>query len=105
MRLPQEGGTSREAVEALGMTYAALPTPGSDGMTEANARELGRLLRESEGPVVVHCASGNRTGGLVALKAYFVDGASPEEALAAGRAAGMTRTEARVRQVLGLPPA
>ena len=50
----------------------------------------------------MHCASGNRVGGLFALKAFYVDGKTPEEALEIGRSAGMTRTEAVVRQELGL---
>jgi uncharacterized protein (TIGR01244 family) len=103
LRLAKEGGTGRSDIEAAGMAYAALPTAGAAGMTEANARALADLLEQSEHPVVVHCKSGNRVGGLLALKAFYVDGASPQEALRIGLDAGMTRTEPAVRKVLGLP--
>ena len=40
----------------------------------------------------MHCASGNRVGALMALRASQ-NGASAEEAMAAGKAAGLTRLE------------
>ena len=52
--------------------------------------------------MLVHCASGNRVGALIALSAAD-EGVPVEEALARGRAAGMTSTEARVRELLGAP--
>ena len=53
-------------------------------------------------PVVLHCASSNRVGALLAMKAFYVDEATPEEALALARKAGITRMEPAVRQKLGL---
>jgi len=50
----------------------------------------------------VHCASGNRVGGLLALEQADFDGMAPQAALDLGRAAGMTGTEPRVRQMLGI---
>jgi uncharacterized protein (TIGR01244 family) len=105
MRLVEEGGTTQADIEAAGMSYVALPTAGSAGMTEENARALATIFESSEGPFVVHCKSGNRVGGLLALKAFYVDDTAPEEALKLGLATGMTRTEAAVRERLGLPPA
>jgi len=80
------------AVEALGMQYVSLPVKGEDGVTFENAAELDRLLGEFDGPVLLHCASGNRVGALAALRASAA-GASADEALAAGKAAGLTRLE------------
>jgi hypothetical protein len=37
------------------------------------------------------------------MKAFYVDGMSPEEALVIGEEAGMTRLEPTVREKLGLP--
>ena len=37
------------------------------------------------------------------MKAFYVDGISPEEALVVGEEAGMTRLEPTVRDKLGLP--
>ncbi len=87
------------AVEALGMRYVSLPVHGADDVTFENAEELDRLLGEFDGPVLVHCASGNRVGALVALRASAA-GASDDEALAAGKAAGLTRLEPAVAERL-----
>jgi len=87
------------AVKAAGMQYVSLPVNGADGVTFENAAEFDRLLAEFEGPVLVHCASGNRVGALVALRASAA-GASDDEALAAGKAAGLTRLEPAVAERL-----
>ena len=75
---------------------------GAAGLSLDKARELRSLLQDAKGPVLVHCASGNRVGALIALSAAD-EGVPVEEALARGRAAGMTSTEARVRELLGAP--
>jgi uncharacterized protein (TIGR01244 family) len=104
LRQPDEAdNTDPELVESLGMSYVSIPVSGAADMTEAKARALADALANAEGPVMVHCASGNRVGGLFALKAFHVDGLSPEEALAVGKEAGMTGIEPAVREKLGLP--
>lgn len=103
LRTPQESGsTDAASVEALGMDYVSLPVAGAQGVNETNARRLAEILETADGPIVVHCASGNRVGALFAMKAFFVDGRSSTEALAAGRAAGLTRLEPDVKQKLDL---
>lgn len=97
LRTPKEKGTRREDVEALGMTYVALPIASAADITEQNARVFAKALADAKRPALVHCASGNRVGALFALKALYVDGKSPGEALAIGKAAGLTRLEATVR--------
>jgi uncharacterized protein (TIGR01244 family) len=92
----------RAEVEAAGLRYVALPIAGHAGVTPDNARVLSALLADAHGPVLVHCASGNRAGGLLAL-ALAARGMAPADALEAGRGAGMTSAEAPVRQALGLP--
>jgi uncharacterized protein (TIGR01244 family) len=104
LRQPDEKDNSDpELVQGLGMTYVSIPINGSTDMTEEQARALADALEVAEGPVIVHCASGNRVGGLFAMKAFYVDGMSPEEALVIGEEAGMTRLEPTVREKLGLP--
>jgi len=76
-------------VEALGMDYISLPI-GRDGITTDNAIVLGRLIEGYDEPVLVHCASANRVGALMALKA-FSDTGDAEFALDVGRAGGVTR--------------
>ena len=99
----EEGNTDPTLVEGLGMTYVSLPVNGSADLTEERARALAAALEDAESPVIVHCASGNRVGGLFALKAFYIDDLSPEEALEVGKAAGVTRAEPLVREKLGLP--
>ncbi len=53
-------------VEGLGMDYVSLPI-GRDGISFENARSLDELIQRYEGPVLVHCASSNRVGALLAL--------------------------------------
>ncbi|MCH9651855.1 MAG: hypothetical protein K0U98_26740 [Deltaproteobacteria bacterium] len=90
-------------VEELGMVFQALPISGKEALNEANARSLGNLLNDPQAqPILLHCGSGNRVGGLLALKAHFVDGLPPEEALAFGMSSGLTSLEETVRERLGL---
>lgn len=91
-------------VAAAGLAYHQLPVDGMAGLSLEKARALRTLLREATGPVLVHCASGNRVGALIGLAAAD-DGASLDEAIASGRAAGMTSAEGRLRELLGELPA
>ncbi|MBB1060176.1 beta-lactamase hydrolase domain-containing protein [Marilutibacter spongiae] len=89
-------------VAAAGMAYDAIPVEGGAGIDAANAERLRVLLAGSEGTVLVHCASGNRVGGLVALAAAL-DGMPAGEAVELGRRAGLGMAEPQVRRQLGLP--
>ncbi|MEJ2086662.1 MAG: sulfur transferase domain-containing protein [Acidobacteriota bacterium] len=95
--------TNAAYVESLGMVYIAIPIGGAEDLNEENAASLAEALDDSEQPILLHCGSGNRVGALIALKAYYVDGATAEEALELGLDAGMTRLEPVVREKLGLP--
>jgi len=94
LRGAQEDRGYDEAAEAqrLGLAYIALPIAGKDDITPANAKALGELLRAQDGDVLLHCASGNRVGALLALDAA-VRGIPREEALELGRAAGLKSLE------------
>lgn len=106
MRGAKEPGFEWEAqmVEQLGMKYEHLPVTGKDSLTREQIEHIDAVLTAAleEGPVLLHCASGNRIGAVMALRAAWVDGMDPEEALAYGRASGMTRTEDLTRELLGL---
>ena len=58
---------------------------------------------QARGNVLIHCASGNRVGALVALHARGT-GATPDEALALGKAAGLAGLEPAVRARLDATP-
>lgn len=101
LRPPAEmaGRNERAEVQSAGLAYREVPVDGMAGMTLSNARILQSLLAEAKGRVVVHCASGNRVGALLALAAAD-GGMPPEDALAFGRAAGLASAEAHVRHLL-----
>jgi len=96
----ERGFDERKEVERLGMLYAVLPIASADDITLDKAAVLDQILAQNEGPVLLHCASGNRVGALYALREKLL-GASNSEALAVGRAAGMTRLESVVRERIG----
>lgn len=102
LRRPDERGTKgeQERVEALGMNYLSIPITGPDDFDEQNARVLSDALDQAERPVMVHCGSGPRVGALFAMRAFYVEGMTPEEALEVGRAAGMGRYEKEVKSRL-----
>lgn len=86
-------------LEALGMHYVQLPIEGPDAVNFENAARLGELIAEQDGPVLVHCGSGNRVGALLAL-GRKQEGASNEEALAFGKKSGLTSLEGLVKERL-----
>ncbi len=93
------GLDERAATEALGMTYVSIPLSTPADATLGAAAEVAGLLRGFDGPVLLHCASGNRVGALFALNAA-ADGATDEEALAVGKKAGLTRWHNAIRKKL-----
>ncbi len=94
LRGPEEdrGLDEKATVAELGMTYMSLPVVGNAAINYANAAELDRLLTQVDGPVLLHCGSGNRVGALFALREKL-HGASDEQALETGRAAGLVNAQ------------
>lgn len=92
-----EGRDEKAEVEALGMAYVSIPIAGKDDLGPEPAARLAQALEgatadsdPAKGPrILVHCASGNRVGGLFALKAFHVDGLDAEAALALGEKVGL----------------
>lgn len=102
LRTAGEPGSEGEqaSVEALGMRFVSIPIAGADDLTVDNARALSDALSAAEGPVMLHCGSGNRAGALLALKANLVDGQDADSALALGQRAGLTKLQPAVEQRL-----
>ena len=108
LRPATEEGSGWEEARAreLGLNFVRIPVAGVEGLNEENARKLDAALKQAgPGGTLVACSSGNRVGGLLALKARYVDGVAPERALELGRRAGLIKAEPAVRKVLGLPEA
>lgn len=89
----------RALVEALGMDYVLIPIDSPDDINFATVGKLQEVLQNIDGPVLVHCASGNRVGAVLALR-HSLTGASPEESIELGKNAGLTRLEGVVRDRL-----
>jgi len=85
-----------EAAQAAGLFYVRIPVSGSS-LSLADAARLRKVLLEAQGgPVFIHCASGNRVGGLWGLYRALTEGLTPDEAEQAARRAGL-RSEALAR--------
>lgn len=101
----REGRDEADEVAAAGMAYVHIPIADAAQLTPQTADTLWNALQAAAGTTLLHCASGNRAGALLAIAVARKGGVAPEGALALGRAAGMRSTEARVREVLNVPPA
>jgi uncharacterized protein (TIGR01244 family) len=106
LRTEQEGtAEEQKVVEAQGLRYVSVPvTAGSLSLADAEA--VDKVLHDpSSGPVLLHCASSNRVGAVWAL-IQARKGKTLDEALAAGREAGLRspQLEDAVRRLVP-PPA
>jgi uncharacterized protein (TIGR01244 family) len=107
LRTEKEGAAAEApVVEAQGLRYVWIPvTP--DSFSLADVEAVRNVLDDrSAAPVLFHCSSSNRVGGVWSV-IQSRNGKSHDEALAAGRAAGLhsPQMEAAVRRVLGAPEA
>lgn len=92
-----EAATAR----ALGLDYIVLGIAGGAALNRENVDKLDALLKaRPEVPTLIHCASGNRVGALMALRAAWVEGRDAEAALAVGRQWGLKAMEPTVRGLL-----
>jgi uncharacterized protein (TIGR01244 family) len=89
-----------EAAEAarLGLRYVTLPIAGPGDLDRERVRRFGTLLDDArrEGGVLIHCASSNRVGAMVALDETLNRGCELADALERGRAAGLKTLEPAV---------
>jgi len=87
-------------VNSLGMSYHAIEIAGAKDVNTDNAKQLANLLEQLKGEsVVVHCASSNRVGALMAISAHQ-QGADIESAIEIGKQWGMASLEPVVRKVV-----
>lgn len=100
----EPGVADEQALAAeLGVAYVSIPISGVDDLTLDAARKLDDALSSAAGkPVIVHCSSGNRVGGLFAVRARELQQKTADEALKIGLSHGMTRFEPAIRKRFGL---
>ncbi len=95
----------RAAAEKAGLKYLVLPVAGAPDLTRENVVRFDQLLKETSSEnVLIHCASGNRVGAMLALQARWMQGKSAEESLAIGKAAGMTGLTSDIQKLLEATP-
>ena len=101
LRAPSEdrGFDEKSTVERLGMSYVSLPVDGASGVSYANAGKLDELIAKLPKPILLHCATGNRVGALLALRAKTA-GMDDSAALELGVANGLGGLKSTVEQKL-----
>lgn len=91
---------------SLGLRYLNLPIAGAEDFTLATVQRFDALLAEAGAtPTILHCASGNRVGALMALRAAWLQQLPSDQALALGRAHGLTRMAPIIEVLLARGPA
>lgn len=104
MRGAHEGtGFDEKAfVEALGLSYHHLPVAGTEDINFNVAKKLHEILKKSKGKTLIHCASGNRVGAVLALYAHKHMKMNADDAMTFGRKAGLGILASFVRTQLRL---
>ncbi len=96
----EDRGIDEQAeVEKRGLRYIAIPVTGDADISFENAATLDRILSEIDGPVLMHCKSGNRAAAILALREKQ-NGADSDSALELGLKAGLTRHRELVEELL-----
>lgn len=96
LRAPSEqeglGFDEARVVEDLGMAYHQVPVTGPDFFDEASVAAIeAAVASHGDQPVLVHCASGGRVGGWVAIHVGREHGVDTEQAIAVGERAGLPK--------------
>jgi uncharacterized protein (TIGR01244 family) len=94
LRPPDEprGFDEREAARQIGLTYVNIPvTPAT--LEQATIDRFLDAFRKAERPVLLHCSSSNRVGGMLYAWLVLEEKESPEKALEQARAAGLRSPE------------
>jgi uncharacterized protein (TIGR01244 family) len=97
LRMPEEnrGYDEAAAAEALGIEYHNVPVGGPTLGDAETYERFFELFESVERPVVVHCASGNRVGGLYYAWLVARQGVPREEAIERARENGLTSERLR----------
>ncbi|WP_444998395.1 fused DSP-PTPase phosphatase/NAD kinase-like protein [Aliikangiella sp. IMCC44359] len=84
-----DGFDEATLVGKLGIKYISIPVAGAKGITVDNAIKLDQALAKTKGLTLVHCASGNRVGALLALRENLIKGSSIDDSILLGQNAGL----------------
>lgn len=91
-----------DQVQELGLNYVHIPVAGPDDITFEVANTLHDAIceHEDQGKIFIHCASSNRVGALLAIRAYHKLDQTPGEAMDLGLKAGLTGLKQKVSSML-----
>ncbi len=93
----------QRVVDSLGMRFVSIPMPGPvDLITNDQVEQFDAVMQLGNGPVVLHCGSGNRAAALWAIWLVEKKGVKPTEAVELAEKAGLTRMLPLVEKQLGL---
>lgn len=88
-------------VSSAGMAYYHIPIASGDDLNREHVAVLDTILQRINGEsTVLHCASSNRVGAMMALHAVWYEGMSEDEAIELGKEYGLTSLQGHVREVL-----
>lgn len=92
------------AVEQAGMHYKQLPIRNAADLKQLNILAFDNILRQYHGKkIAMHCATGNRAGAAIALRAGWLRGRKMETAMDRGRSHGLTTLAEEVHNRLLVP--
>ena len=103
LRPRQEQGKLDESqlLSKTGIHYHHLPITNANDLNHSNVEQLHSLLAKiGKEKVLLHCASSNRVGALMALRANWLQGMDATQALELGKAYGLTTLETAVQAKL-----
>jgi protein tyrosine phosphatase (PTP) superfamily phosphohydrolase (DUF442 family) len=103
--LKKAGYDAKAVVKQAGGSFTQIPVTSNKLGDKKLQKKLFAMLDEAlarKGSTYIYCVSADRVGAAIALHAAKSRGLSIEDALALGRKAGMTATEAQVKKILGV---
>lgn len=108
IRTPAEesgmGVNERAVADERGARYETIPISPST-FSKADVDRFAEIVGSSEGPILVHCASSNRVGGLWAAYLTAHHNVPIEQALEIGRSVGLSRDSmAEAARRVAAPP-
>ncbi len=101
LRQATEPNAYDEAIVAqqLGFSYYHIPLSDISTFTIEAAQSLKEVLDQNR-PCLVHCATGNRVGALIALVAFWLEGHKAEHAIELGLQSGLTIFQPQVTALM-----
>lgn len=89
-----------DLMRKLNIDYHLIAISNGNDLTKNTIKELVNTLPTNGELCLFHCASGNRVGALLALKAYWFDGCNAEQAIQLGLDSGLSKLLPVVKKII-----